>query len=324
MTETLAKLLLRQSEAGEPALLWGRQAAPFFGREFDRLLSQGVLIEEAPATDWAPCPDCECGLDSRRVQNIAGHLVASCPVDRTSDTVLSADHLRSFRIVPAVLVREIAAASGFGDAPSDVVPGVWRLGLAASNRAVFLALSGNAVLQPGLIGTLRLVDRSSPITVIAPALAAAEQTRFAEAGVFLVAIDSCLGADSSVSFAIDPGRLEPTLRLAPRLVIHQAAKSAELDGVACALSDQTFALLVLMAERLSTKSPFVSAGEIEARIWGTLIHLVAREARDVVRELRSMLSAGAADPTAARRLIENKRSRGWRLRLTAEEVEFRP
>lgn len=324
MTETLARLLLRQSEAGEPALLWGRQAVPFHGQEFDRLLSRGVLIEEAPATDWAPCRDCECGLDSRPIQDIGGRLVASCPVDCSGDTVLSADDLRSFRIDPAALVGEIAAASGFSDRPSDITPGVWHLGLTAMNRAVFFALARDSVLQPGLIGTLRLVDRSSPITMIVPALAAADQSRFAEAGVFLVASGTCVGADGGASFKIDPARLEPRPCLAPRLVIHRAAKSVELDGVACALSDQTFALLVLLAERLSTKNPFVSAWDIEARIWGTSVHMVTREARDVIRELRAMLSAGAADPTTARRLIENKRIRGWRLRLDAGDIAFRP
>lgn len=45
MSESLATLLLRLSEAGEPAFLWSRQAKPYLGRAFDCLLTGGVLVE---------------------------------------------------------------------------------------------------------------------------------------------------------------------------------------------------------------------------------------------------------------------------------------
>ena len=59
MTETLPRLLLRLSEAGDPAILWGRQAAPHAGRDFERLLDHGVLVEQSPTTEWDVCPTCE-------------------------------------------------------------------------------------------------------------------------------------------------------------------------------------------------------------------------------------------------------------------------
>ena len=43
MSESLSRLLLRLSEAGEPAVLWGRQASPYLGQDFERLLSSGVF-----------------------------------------------------------------------------------------------------------------------------------------------------------------------------------------------------------------------------------------------------------------------------------------
>ena len=55
MTETLPRLLLRLSEAGDPAMLWGRQAAPHAGRDFERLLDHGV-VDLPLATDWERKP----------------------------------------------------------------------------------------------------------------------------------------------------------------------------------------------------------------------------------------------------------------------------
>ena len=181
MTERLHNLLLRQSEAGEPAILWGRLAKPFLGKEFDRLLHCGVLIEETPADDWDVCSDCECGHDSRRIQRIDGKLIAACPIDHRSDTVLEPEDLRSFRINLKSLVREIAVASGFTAEPTQVMPGVWYLGVAPAKRGLFLAFTRNNILAPGLISSLRTTGEKLPITIVAPALPAGDLLRFAAA-----------------------------------------------------------------------------------------------------------------------------------------------
>ena len=34
MTASLTALLLQLSESGDPAILWGRQAKPYFGKDF--------------------------------------------------------------------------------------------------------------------------------------------------------------------------------------------------------------------------------------------------------------------------------------------------
>lgn len=100
MNDTLTALLLQLSEGGSPALLWGRQAKPHFGPAFDRFLTAGVLVEHPSIEEWSPCPDCDCGFDTRLIQRIDGKVVAACPVDATSDTELQEDDLREFRIDP--------------------------------------------------------------------------------------------------------------------------------------------------------------------------------------------------------------------------------
>lgn len=117
-SEDLAGLLLRLSEAGEPAILWGRQVKPFLGPHFERLLNISLLIEEAPATEWSVCSNCECGQDSRSIEEMAGQFVAVCPLDCGSDKILGADDLRSFRISFSALVREISVNSDLVDEPS--------------------------------------------------------------------------------------------------------------------------------------------------------------------------------------------------------------
>lgn len=63
MTATLIDLLLRLSEAGGGARLWGAAARPHYGPAFDRLLAAGVLEERPPAEEWPVCDDCDCGID---------------------------------------------------------------------------------------------------------------------------------------------------------------------------------------------------------------------------------------------------------------------
>ena len=324
MTETLPRLLLRLSEAGDPAILWGRLAAPHAGRDFERLLDHGVLVEQAPTTEWDVCPACDCGLDARSVQQVNGRHIAVCPTDRRGDLVLGEDDLRSFRIHHPALVREIATASGFGDEPAPVAEGIWYLGETSSQRALFLALSRNAVLQPGMIGLMRSVARSSPITVIAPALAADDQARLVDAGLHLMSGLDCIACDGAASgFAIDQSKLESRPSLAPRLVIRRTAKTVSLDGMPKTLSDQEFQLLVLLAEHALKSPAIVENRAIEAQIWGANIHRISSQVREPVRALRDALALGSADAKAIRALIENRRNpNGYRLALAPEEIEL--
>ena len=324
MTETLPRLLLRLSEAGGPAILWGRQTAPHAGRDFERLLDRGVLVEQAPATDWDVCPSCDCGLDVRPIQQVNGRHIAVCPTDRRSDVVLGDDDLRSFRIHPPALAREIATASGFGDEPTAVAADVWHLGETSNQRALFLTLSRDTVLQPGMIVLMRSVARSSPITVIAPAVAADDWARLVDAGLHVVAALDCIACDGAApGLAIDQSRLEARPSLAPRLVIRRTAKTVSLDGRPKILSDQEFQLLVFLAEQALKSPAIVENREIEAHIWGANIHRISSQVREPVRALRDALTRGSADIKSVRALIENRRNpNGYRLALPPEAIQL--
>ncbi len=281
MTETLPRLLLRLSEAGDPAILWDRQAAPHAGRDFERLLDRGVLVEQAPATEWDVCPACDCGLNGRPIHQVNGRHIAVCPTDRRSDLVLDDDDLRSFRIHPPALVREIAMASGFGGEPAPVAAGVWHLGQTSSQRVLFLALSRDALLQPGLIGLMRSIARSSPITVIAPAMAASEHARLVDAGVVIIPIDGCLGRNAA-GFAIDLSTLESAPALEPHLVIFRQSQRVILSSNELHVPQQPFKLLVKLAEAVGTRKGHLTPQEIEAENSG-------RSAGDLIRDLRNAL-----------------------------------
>jgi len=325
MSENLAKLLLRLSEAGEPAVLWGRQAKPFLGRTFDGLLTARVLVEQMPATEWPVCAGCECELDARIIEMFDGRSIASCPNDAASDVVLDADDIRSFHIDQGRLVHGIALASGFKAEPHEVVPGVWSLGPTSTGRATFLAFMIAAAQQPGLLTILKASAQRAPITLLAPALPHGDRKRFDEADVHIVALQDAICIEAESEFAADLSRFEPGPAAAPRLVVIRSTQLVILDGVSRPLAEQPFQLLCLLAERArSTGGAPVGTREIDGQIWGTSIHLVARQARDVVRELRDGLAEGSPDPKPVRDLIENRRSRGYLLALTPEEIDIRP
>jgi len=322
VSESIETLLLRLSEAGEPATLWGRQAKPHFGSEFERLLARRILVEQAPATDWPVCASCECGIDARPIQTTGNRHIAPCPYDHRLDANLDHDDLRSFRIDGEGLIKEIAAASGIADEPEPVLPGIWHLGPLGSKRAVFGALSISAATQPGLIVSMKASARGQPMTLVAPPLPMSERQQFKQAGIHLVAVGDAIGHNGT-AWALNPSRLAPEIVVAPRLVIARSVKSVRLDGIEYALSDQTFKLLCLLAARARGDQPFANTRDIEQEIWGSSLHRVSRSARDVVRELREALVTGASDPDAVRRLIENKRNRGWRLTLAVDMIDLR-
>jgi len=317
MVATLAHLLLRRSEAGEPALLWGREAKPFYGPAFDRLIVAGVLVARAPALEWQVCDDCDCGRDWRPIERIDGRLVAVCPLDHAADVVLDPEDLESYEINPAALVHEIAVSSGFVGEPSEVIGGLWHLGRSASGRQLFLVLSRVCALQPGLIAAIRLVDGASQTTLITPALSAAESVRFAEAGIHVVSSEECIGDSGERCLAIDPAKLEPARTSAPRMLIVRSSQRVVLDGIERHVPQQPFRLLVLLAETAIRKGGFVRRVEIEAANSG-------RTASDLVRELRDCLAAGAVDRDQVKTLIKNRRSpSGYVLALEPHEIELR-
>lgn len=310
MTETLPRLLLRLSEAPGPAILWGRLAARHAGHDVERLLARGVLVEQAPATEWDVCPACDCGLEARPIQLINGQRMAICPTDRRRDLILDDDDLRSFRIDPARLIREISVASGLSDGPSLIAEGVWHLGEIAGQRELFLALSGDALLQAGMIGLMREVARSLPVTVIAPAMPAADRMRFVEAGALVVPTEDCLGGNAT-GLAIDPATLASVSASEPRLVIFRQSQRVTLGGEEVPIPLQPFHLLVKLAEAVGGRRGYLTPRQIEVDNRG-------RNPADLVRELRDHLQ----DPEKL--LIRTRYSpTRYFLALAPEEVDLR-
>lgn len=312
MTDTLTALLLRRSEHGAPALIWGREARPYFGPAFDRLLGGGVLVEEPPFEVWSTCDDCDCAFDWRSIQRIGGRIVAACPIDASADTELEEDDLRSFRIDAPALMALLAAESGAEGGVEQIAPSLWLLGRMAG-RAVFLAITMDAIAHPGTTLLIRAVAAGLPPTLVVPSPTATVRQRFGEAGIALVDLRSVFepgprGIDRLARNALEP---RPA---GPRLSIRLAARTVLVDGIPQRVPAQPFTLLALLARAVRD-----GAGPVGNR---TIEDATGRDARDLVRELRDALSADRPNGAELRAWIEARRSLGaFQLMLEPREIE---
>ncbi|MGF1660567.1 MAG: transcriptional regulator [Rubrimonas sp.] len=317
MTDTLTALLLRRSEQGAPALIWGREARPHFGAAFDRLLGAGVLVEEPPFDVWSTCDDCDCGFDWRPIQRIGARIVAACPIDAGSDTELEEDDLRSFLIDAPALVALLAGESALEGAIEEIAPKLWLLGRLDCGRAVFLALAKDAIAHPGTTLLIRAVAPGKPATLLAPAPTVAERRRFDEAGIDVVETLSALRSGPHGIDVLNPARLVPRAA-GPRLIIDSRDRRVVLDGRQVALSAQSFDLLLSLAEHARSGGPAVEVRAIEERLWGAGVHRIASTVRQPIRTLRTALGETAADLIAYRR-----NPNGYRLMLDPQEIDIR-
>ena len=187
MNDSLPKLLLRRSEAGPGAVLWGREAQPYFGRVFDGLLSQGLLKERAPAKTWPTCAACDAECGEREIVEIGTRLVAECPEDHRRDTVLDSEHLRSFEIDPAALCRSIARESGLSGEPALIMTGLWALGRLPNHRHVMLALEPVCAADARLVTMIRTVGEPFETSLLLPSGIPIERRQYlAETGLAVV------------------------------------------------------------------------------------------------------------------------------------------
>jgi len=312
MTETILRLLTRLSEAGNDAILSGELAAPFFGTVFDRLLAKRVLVEQAPLSDWEVCDACECGLPCRPIRKVGDAFRAACPLDRRQDIDLTKDDLRVFRIRADALASVIGAAAGFGAAPKLAAEKVWRLGDTPSRRAVFLALEPAALTGDGIIATLRQAAQGSDITILAPPLPAEAARRHQDAGVHLIeTLAVLIPASDGLGAAIDVAALAP-VPLAPVLRVRRATAEVQWDGRSIILSRQIFPVFERLLEKALSRDQVASGSHIE----GT----TAREAKDLIRELRDAFKAAGFTDTESKALILTVRNRGYRLGVPATGI----
>jgi len=316
MTDTLTALLLQLSEGGRSALLWGRAARPHFGSAFDRLLAAGVLVECPPTEEWSACADCDCGLGLRPIQRIDGRIVAACPINAGSDTILDEDDLRGFRVDPERLVGLIAAANGFVETPELLAPHVWRIGRLTTGRSVVVTISVRELDHPGIVLLLKSDVGGAPVTVVAPNPGPAIRRRFLEAGIDLVELREALRPTDQLVDRLDPDMLEP-MTFGPRLTIQAAAQAVLIDGRPQRVPAQPFKLLALLARAVRDGTGPVRNRAIE--------DTTGRDARDLVRELRNALSADRPNGSELRDWIEARRSLGaFELVLDREEIEVEP
>lgn len=312
MTETILRLLTRLSEAGDDAILSGELAVPFFGPVFDRLLAKRVLVEQAPLADWDVCDACECGLPCRPIRKAGDGYRAECPLDRRHDVDLTEDDLRVFRIGAAALVSMIGTAAGFGTAPKLAAEKVWQLGDTPSGRAVFLALEPAALTGDGIMSSLRQAAQGSDITILAPQLSAEIARRHQDAGFHLIEILEVLTpATNGLGATIDIAALVP-VPLAPVLRARRATAEVQWNGRSVILSRQIFPVFERLLEKALSRDQVASGSHIE----GT----TAREAKDLIRELRDAFKAAGFTDAESKSLIATVRNRGYRLGVPAAGI----
>jgi len=314
MTETILRLLTRLSEAGEDAMLPGELAAPFFGQVFDRLLAKRVLVEQAPLADWEVCDACECGLPCRPIRKAGDGYRAECPLDRRHDVDLTEDDLREFRMGAAALASVIGAAAGFSAAPKLAAEKVWRLGDTPSGRAVFLALEPAALTSDGIVASLRQAARGSDITILAPALPAETARRHQDAGFHLIeTLEVLTPATNGLGGTIDIAALTPVPQ-SPVLRVRKATAEVQWEGRSVILSRQIFPVFERLLEKALSRDQVASGSHVE----GT----TAREAKDLIRELRDAFKAAGFTDAESKALIVTVRNRGYRLSLAASDIVF--
>ena len=317
MTETLARLLLRLSEAGSPAYLWGRQASPYMGPAFERLLERGVLIEQPRATTWQTCFDCECGLDERPVELIDGQPVAVCPSDHRNDARLSADDLTTYLIDPEMFVGELVRGVSLATRPSEISPGLWHCGRVGTDIDVFVALAEPAVLQPGLRATIRETLGQSTWLLIGPTLSAGDRTHLVDRGFRICTFDEALRVDDTGACRLDLSGLLEGPAETVRLIVDGRAQCAVVEGRAVDMPAAPFKLLRLFTEAVLGGGRLLTAQQIEAKF-------SQREAPDLVRELRKCLQRAGLDAATAAVWIRTHRSpTRYGLSLAPGEIEYR-
>lgn len=313
MTETILRLLTRLSEAGDDAILTGAVARPFQGPLFERLLSRRVIVEDARLTEWDVCDRCDCGLASRPIRAVGGERFrAECPLDRAQDVNLTEDDLLVYRVEAAGLASVIGAASGFKDAPSQLVEGLWQLGALPSGRVVFLAFEAAALASEAIVATLRQAAQGQDVTILVPAIPPGAAKRLRDAGFHMVeTVSVMVPVAGGFGVAIDPATLNPPPGPGS-LRVRSASAEVEWLGRSVVLSHQLFPVFQRLLAKAKTRDQVASGPEVE----GT----TGREAKDLIRELRAAFVAAGFTKAEAEAFFMLVRGRGYRLGVPSSGI----
>ncbi len=217
-----------------------------------------------------------------------------------------------FRIGGEALASAIGAAAGFGAAPKRSAEKVWRLGDTPSGRAVFLALEPAALTGDGIIASLRQAAQGPDVTILAPQLPAEIARRHQDAGFHLVEILEVLTpATNGLGGTIDIAALAP-IPLAHVLRVRKATAEVQWDGRSVILSRQIFPVFERLLEKALSSDQVASGSHVE----GT----TAREAKDLIRELRDAFKAAGFTDAESKALIVTVRNRGYQLGVVAADI----
>lgn len=322
MNDSLAKLLLRRSAAGPEPVLAGRDAAPFVGPVFSRLLAKGILTELPPAVSWPPCAGCGCGLGERPIVEIGGQLVAECPDEAGASVTLAPHDLRSFLIDVARLVTLLTAGSGWPDAPEPLGTGVWRLGDLADGHAVVLILDSLAFRAPALLPVLRAAPAPSSTTLLVPPGAdAGARRRFLDMRYHLVGL---LDAVHPTELRLQreklmPGAGAPTLLAdgSMLLSINRLGLTASFHGVPLSLRPRDVDVLAVLAREAGDGGALARQDDLLRALGGDEDRaepIAGEQLEKSISRIREALCNAAGLPRAeGRTLIVNVTRRGYRL-----------
>ncbi|MBB5691704.1 helix-turn-helix domain-containing protein [Roseomonas alkaliterrae] len=322
MNDSLAKLLLRRSAAGPEPILSGRDAAPFLGPAFARLLAKGILTELPPASSWPPCAGCTCGFGERPIVEIDGRLVADCPDDANAGTVLDAADLRSFAIAVDRLVAMLAAGTGWLDPPERLAAGVWRLGDLAEGRAVVLVVDPLAFQPSVLLPILRAVPAPPSTTLLVPSGVDADTRRpFLDMRYHLVGL---LYALHPTDLSLQRDRLAPSATGAPAtdaggmlLAINVLGVTASFVGAQLRLRPRDFDVLSVLAREAADGQALARQDDLLRALSGGEDRAepiaVEQLEKSISRIREALCSAAELRRQQGRDLIVNVTRRGYRL-----------
>ncbi|PZW42324.1 transcriptional regulator [Humitalea rosea] len=313
MHDSLAKLLWQLSEAGEPAVMFGRQHTADQDAMLQRLLALGVLLHGEPVTTWDPCGDCDCGADERRIRWNANMPFAACAADHRRDQQLAPDDVRTLSVAIPTLIQEAATATGLGQV-EEIALGIWRLGRLPDGRVVVAAPTRAALLQPGLVGAVRMVDREGPIVLIGPTLGERDRALLASQGVHHVTpCDALASSGSGPPLAFDIGLLPDGRAGMYRLALTIGTRTVRLGEQETSLPPRPFQLLNILALQHRRGKPIVSRHALLDEIFTPSTAEAA--VRDLVGELRKKLKQAFGDSEEVAQLIATHTTAGYAISL---------
>ncbi|QLQ17828.1 MAG: hypothetical protein HZT43_02575 [Exiguobacterium profundum] len=199
---------------------------------------------------------------------------------------LTEDDLLFYRVEAAGLASVISAVAGFKDAPSQLVKGLWQLGVLPSGRIVILAFEAAALTGETIVPTLRQDAQGQDVTILVPAIPSAAAKRLREAGFHVIETVSVMAPlAGGFGVAIDPATLSPPPDPSS-LRVRSASAEVEWLGRSVVLSHQLFPVFQRLLAKAKTRDQVASGPEVE----GT----TGREAKDLIRELRAAFVAASA------------------------------